>query len=88
MKQEAEEKENFDMCEALRAWAAEAEEKGRTEGKIEGIAEEKTNSIRIFVEDNLAESIPESRILEKLQRYFALSPEEADKYLKKFSTSI
>ena len=73
--------EVFDMCEALREWIAESEEKGIAKG----IAEEKINSIRIFIEDNLEESIPESRILEKLIRRFSLTPEEAKQYFQKYS---
>lgn len=45
----------------------------------------KINSIRIFIEDNLEESIPESRILEKLIRRFSLTPEEAKQYFQKYS---
>ena len=69
------------MCEALREWIAESEDKGIAKG----IAEEKINSIRIFIEDNLEESIPESRILEKLIRRFSLTPEEAKQYFQKYS---
>ena len=76
--------EVFDMCEALREWIAESEEKGIAKG----IAEEKINSIRIFIEDNLEESIPESRILEKLIRRFSLTPEEAKQYFQKYSSAV
>lgn len=75
------ETEDFNMCKALKDWAEEERESGR----IEGIHEEKLNSIRIFIEDNIEESIPTERILEKLSRRFLLSPDDADMYLKKFS---
>ncbi|MGN0988505.1 MAG: hypothetical protein ACI4OO_11805 [Otoolea sp.] len=78
--EDSEGEEAFDMCEALREWMAESEEKGRTK--------ERNNSIRIFIEDNLEESIPESRILEKLIRRFSLTPEEAKQYFQKYSAAV
>ena len=68
------------MCEALREWMAESKEEGKNE--------ERCNSIRIFIEDNLEESIPESRILEKLIRRFSLTPEEAKQYFQKYSAAV
>lgn len=49
---------------------------GREEGRAEGI--------RAMVQDNLEEQVPESRIIEKLQKYFSLDYDAAVNYLDKF----
>lgn len=41
--------------------------------------------IKIFILDNLSESIPQDRILEKLKKNFSLSEEEAHAYFDKYS---
>lgn len=46
------------------------------------IAEE---GIQILVRDNLEEQIPEERILEKLQRYYHLTEQEAKEYYNRFA---
>ncbi len=52
-------------------------EKGRMEGRMEGI--------EAIILDNLEEGISKERILIKLQKLFALNQEEAEQYYKKFS---
>lgn len=64
-----EREETVDMCEALEVMI----EEGRTEG-----------GIRTLIEDNLEEGIPEERIIEKLEKRFQLSPEQARAELEKY----
>ena len=52
-------------------------EKGRMEGRMEGI--------EAIILDNLEEGISKERILIKLQKLFALNQQEAEQYYKKFS---
>lgn len=54
--------------------------KGREEGREEGLA--------AFILDNLDEKVPESRILEKLQKRFDLKAEEAKAYFDKYAKSV
>ena len=54
--------------------------KGREEGREEGL--------EAFILDNLDEKVPESRILEKLQKRFNLKAEEAKAYFDKYAKSV
>ncbi|MDO4295559.1 MAG: hypothetical protein Q4D90_05295 [bacterium] len=51
--------------------------KGFQEGMQQGILE----GIYIFIQDNIEEGTPPERIIEKLQKRFSLSEEEAVEYL-------
>lgn len=66
-------RETIDVCEALEVMI----EEGRMEGQTEG-------GIRTLIEDNLEEGISEERILEKLQKRFRLSFEQAMAELEKY----
>jgi len=50
------------------------------EGKKEGLLE----GIHALIEDNLENGTDKKRIIEKLQKHFSLSEEEAKKALEKF----
>ena len=53
----------------------------REEGRQDGI----NQGIEAFILDNLEENIPASRIIEKLQRRFHLTEEEANTYFEKYA---
>ena len=55
----------------------EARDEGRNEGRNEGI--------KSMVQDNMNENVPEERIVSKLMKYFKLSREDADKYVKMYA---
>ena len=55
-------------------------EEGRKEGIEKGIKE----GIRIFVEDQVEEKFPKEKIIEKLQKRFSLSEEEAVSYFNEY----
>lgn len=59
----------INMCQALQEMIQKGEEQG---------------GIKVLILDNLEEGIPETRILEKLQRRFHLSAEDANEYLNKY----
>lgn len=54
----------------------------------EGIQKGLEQGIRIFIQDNVSENIPEQRIIQKLQANFSLSKEEAAHYYATFSTAV
>ncbi len=64
---------SVNMCQALTELIAD----GRTEGRMEGI--------EAFILDNLEEGISQERIIEKLQRRFHLTEEEAKAYFEKYA---
>lgn len=70
-------KETVDVCEALEVMIEEGRKEGRKEGQTEG-------GIRTLIEDNLEEGISEERIVEKLQKRFRLSAEQAMEELEKY----
>lgn len=85
--------EGLDMCQALKEWLEDERAEGLAEGLTEGRAQGHTaglleGGIRTLVEDNLEEGIPESRILEKLQRRFGLTAEQAKENFEKYTVSI
>ena len=53
----------------------------RKQSREEGLQE----GIRAFILDNLEEQIPETRILEKLQKRFGLKAEEAEAFFDKYA---
>ena len=65
-------------------WKDEGIEEGIEQGIIKGIEE----GIRAFVMDYMEEGISEERLLEKLQKRFELSEEEAGRYYDKFSAKV
>lgn len=64
------------------------EEKGqsRQDGFLKGIELGLQEGILIFILDNLEEGTPAERIVQKLQKRFSLSQEEALEYFYKFQT--
>ena len=44
--------------------------------------------IRAIILDNLEEQVPKERIVLKLQKYFNLPKEKAERYYKKYACSI
>lgn len=56
-------------------------ERLREEGREEGIKE----GIKVLILDNQDEGISEKRIIEKLQKRYALNREQAETYYRKFS---
>lgn len=59
---------------------------GHQEGHQEGRQEGRQEGIHALICDNMKENIPKKRIMEKLQRHFDLSPEEAQGYMAQFET--
>ncbi|MEY8412350.1 hypothetical protein AALB51_14045, partial [Lachnospiraceae bacterium 62-26] len=56
-----------------------------TEELTKELTEELTEKfVRAMILDNLKEQIPKERIIIKIQRYFNLTKENAEKYYKKF----
>lgn len=60
-------------------------EDGRREGLEPGREEGRSDGYRALIIDNLSEGVSSDLIIEKLQKYFELSEEEATIYFKKFS---
>ena len=82
----------FNLDDAKEVWEEEAREEGRIQGKAEGRAEgrtvERTESIRIFITDNIEESIPKEKTIMKLQKHYQLTEKEADQYYEKYSKML
>ena len=57
---------------------------GMEQGIMLGIEQGMEKGIRVFICDNREENIPRERVLEKLQKRFELSEEEAKKWLRKY----
>ena len=73
-------KKEVDQMSSIREDFEKMMREEREEGRDEGI--------KALVEDNIDENVPEERIVRKLMKYFALSEEDADKYVKKFATKV
>ena len=58
----------------------EGREEGRLEGQEEGRLEEQRKAIHIFISEFLAEGISAGKILEKLQKNYGLTAEQAEGY--------
>ena len=54
-------------------------------GRDEGIQVGRSEGIKAFILDNIEENIPKERIIEKLQRRFDLSEEQAVEKYEKYS---
>ena len=73
-KQSENQKEEYDMCQALREireeFFNEGREEGIKEGRAEGRNEEREAGISRLIEDNLEEKKTEEIIIQKLIRWF------------------
>lgn len=71
----------------MRLWRAaeEIREEAREEGWTEGCAEGLSQRIEAYVLDSVEENIPKDRIIAKLTKIFALSPDEAEDCYYKYS---
>lgn len=81
------------MLEAKQIGRAEGREEGRAEGREEGEvqgeargrAAERIESIRIFITDNIEESVTKEKTIIKLQKHYQLTEKEAEQYYEKYS---
>ena len=96
-------REEYDMCQALREiredffnegkaeGRAEGREEGREEGHEAGIKEgreeEREAGIRRLIEDNLEEKKTKEIIIQKLIRWFSMDEQTAQLYLDKYAGS-
>ena len=60
-------------------------EEGWEAGREEGWEAGREEGVKAFILDNLEEQIPETRILEKLQKRFGLKAEEAEAFFDKYA---
>ena len=58
---------------------------GQEEGIEQGMQKDREDGIRIFIQDKLDDGIDRETILAKLRKLYALSTEEAEKYLLLFT---
>lgn len=63
----------------------EGREEGIEEGIEQGMQKAREDGIRIFIQDKLDDGIDRETILAKLRKLYALSTEEAEKYLLLFT---
>ena len=96
-------REEYNMCQALREiredffneGKAEGREEGRAEGREEGHQagikegreEEREAGIRRLIEDNLEEKKIQEIIIQKLIRWFSMDEQTAQLYLDKYADS-
>ena len=77
------------MLEAEHRGEARGRTEGRKEGEVQGEARgraaERIESIRIFITDNIEESVPKEKTIIKLQKHYQLTEKEADQYYEKYS---
>ena len=80
------------MLEAEQRGEARGRSEGRKEGEVQGEARgraaERIESIRIFITDNIEESIPKEKTIMKLQKHYQLTEKEADQYYEKYSKML
>lgn len=69
--------------EVAELWAREAAEDSYKEGKAEGLRLGEEKGIYVLIQDNLEESVPPKRIIEKLMRRFELDRATAEEWLQK-----
>jgi hypothetical protein len=82
-------KEGINVCQALQEMMQDMRSEGRLEGHEAGMREGREagmleGGILTLIEDNLENGLSKERILEKLQRRFQLSCEDAEMYFRKF----
>ena len=88
-------REEYDMCQALREiredffneGKAEGREEGHQAGIKEGREEEREAGIRRLIEDNLEEKKTKEIIIQKLIRWFSMDEQTAQLYLDKYADS-
>ena len=88
-------REEYDMCQALREiredffneGKAEGREEGHQAGIKEGREEEREAGIRRLIEDNLEEKKTKEIIIQKLIRWFSMDEQTAQLYLDKYAGS-
>ena len=92
-------REEYDMCQALREiredffnegkaeGRAEGREEGHQAGIKEGREEEREAGIRRLIEDNLEEKKTKEIIIQKLIRWFSMDEQTAQLYLDKYADS-
>lgn len=52
----------------------------------EGIEQGREEGIKALVLDNIEDNIPKERSIAKIQKWFAITKEEAESYYERFST--
>ena len=96
-------REEYDMCQALREIREDFFNEGKAEGRAEGIKEgreeghkagikegreeEREAGIRRLIEDNLEEKKTKEIIIRKLIRWFSMDEQTAQLYLDKYADS-
>ena len=96
-------REEYDMCQALREIREDFFNEGKAEGREEGRAggreeghqagikegreEEREAGIRRLIEDNLEEKKTKEIIIQKLIRWFSMDEQTAQLYLDKYADS-
>ena len=96
-------REEYDMCQALREIREDFFNEGKAEGREEGIKEgreegheagikegreeEREAGIRRLIEDNLEEKKTKEIIIQKLIRWFSMDEQTAQLYLDKYADS-
>ena len=88
-------REEYNMCQALREiredFFNEGKAEGRAEGRAEGIKEGREEGhqagIRRLIEDNLEEKKTKEIIIQKLIRWFSMDEQTAQLYLHKCADS-
>ena len=74
--------------EGIQVGRSEGIQLGRSEGIQLGHSEGVEEGIKAFILDNIEENIPKERIIEKLQRRFDLSEEQAVEKYEKYSGEL
>ena len=84
-------REEYNMCQALREiredFFNEGREEGHEAGIKEGREEEREAGIRRLIEDNLEEKKTKEIIIQKLIRWFSMDEQTAQLYLDKYADS-
>ena len=88
-------REEYDMCQALREIREDFFNEGKAEGRAEGHEagikegreEEREAGIRRLIEDNLEEKKTKEIIIQKLIRWFSMDEQTAQLYLDKYADS-
>ncbi len=81
-------KDEFDAAMAIEREKAvhEGRYEGRLEGRLEGRREGRLEGIKVMIIDYLEEGFPAQRILEKLEKRFGLTTEEAQSYFEQYKS--
>jgi predicted transposase YdaD len=74
--------EEIDMCVAIQNIMHYCESAGKEVGRYEGRQEGLSEGICAMILDNLEEGVEKPRIIQKLERHFSLSSEEAEEYFE------